>query len=402
MNYLKLSILLPFIAIIGCSEQESPKEKQWFKGNLHTHSYWSDGDEFPEVIMDWYKSNGYQFVALTDHNTLAEGDRWHVVPQGEIYSKAFESYLDKYGSEWVEHKTDSLNQILVKLKTYQEYRRKFEENGKFLIIQAEEISDHLGDIPLHLNTTNIENKIYPQGGNTVAEILQNNIDAVLWQRDSLNKPIIVHINHPNFRYAISLKDMIALRGERFFEVYNGHHLVNNSGDSSHISTEKMWDLINIAYIKDKKPVMYGLATDDSHNYHVKGSQWSNAGRGWIMVRADSLNPRSLITAMEAGEFYASTGVELNELELENKKLSVEVRKEEGVKYQISFIGCKKGMTESEEFMSFKGDKATFELTNDMLFVRCKITSSKLQNNPVEDLAYETAWTQPVTTFINKE
>jgi hypothetical protein len=60
------------------------------------------------------------------------------------------------------------------------------------------------------------------------------------------------------------------------------------------------------------------------------------------------------------------------------------------------------MTESEEFMSFKGDKATFELTNDMLFVRCKITSSKLQNNPVEDLAYETAWTQPVTTFINKE
>ncbi|MFB0944966.1 MAG: histidinol-phosphatase, partial [Spirosomataceae bacterium] len=182
----------------------------------------------------------------------------------------------------------------------------------------------------------------------------------------------------------------------------GHHLVNNSGDSSHISTEKMWDLINIAYIKDKKPVMYGLATDDSHNYHVKGSQWSNAGRGWIMVRADSLNPRSLITAMEAGEFYASTGVELNELELENKKLSVEVRKEEGVKYQISFIGCKKGMTESEEFMSFKGDKATFELTNDMLFVRCKITSSKLQNNPVEDLAYETAWTQPVTTFINKE
>jgi hypothetical protein len=60
------------------------------------------------------------------------------------------------------------------------------------------------------------------------------------------------------------------------------------------------------------------------------------------------------------------------------------------------------MTEPEEFMSLKGDKATFELTNDMLFVRCKITSSKLQNNPVEELAYETAWTQPVRLTRNEE
>jgi hypothetical protein len=148
--------------------------------------------------------------------------------------------------------------------------------------------------------------------------------------------------------------------------------------------------------------MYGLATDDSHNYHVKGSQWSNAGRGWIMVRADSLNPKSLITAMEAGEFYASTGVELKELKSENNKLSIEVKKEAGVTYQISFIGCKKGNTEPEEFMSFEGDKAAFELTSDILYVRCKITSSKLQKNPVEDLSYETAWTQPVMTTLNEE
>jgi hypothetical protein len=76
-------------------------------------------------------------------------------------------------------------------------------------------------------------------------------------------------------------------------------------------------------------------------------------------------------------------------------LLLESTKEKGVTYQISFIGCKKVKAEPEEFMSFKGDKVTFELANDLLFVRCKITSSKLQNNPVEDLAYETAWTQPI-------
>ena len=236
MNYLKLTMLIFLIANIGCSKRETMPAKHWFKGNLHTHSYWSDGDEFPEVIMDWYKSNDYQFVALTDHNTLAEGDKWKVISQDSLYQKAFKSYLNKYGSSWVNHTMDSLNQTHVKLKTYEEYKGQFEEIDKFLIIQAEEITDHFGDKPLHLNTTNVQKKIHPQGGNSVAEVLQNNIDEVMRQRDELNIPMIVHVNHPNFGHAISLEDMIALRNEKFFEVYNGHPSFNNSGDSIHMST----------------------------------------------------------------------------------------------------------------------------------------------------------------------
>jgi hypothetical protein len=395
MNYLKITILVSLITVAGCAERKSSSEMQWFKGNLHTHSYWSDGDEFPEVIMDWYKSNGYQFIALSDHNTLAEGDKWVMIPKDSIYQSACKRYIEEYGPDWVEYEIDSSNQIHVKLKTYEEYRKLFEEKGKFLIIQSEEVSDHFDNKPLHMNVTNIQEKINPQGGNSVVEVLQNNIDAALKQRDELNTPMIPHINHPNFGHAISLEDMIALRNEKFFEVYNGHPSVNNSGDSLHISTERMWDLINIAYIENDQPLMYGLATDDSHHYHVEGSKWSNAGRGWIMVQVDSLNPGSLIEAMEAGRFYASTGVELKELILDNNKLSVEVEKETGVTYKISFIGCRKGQTEPEIFMSTEENKASFELTNEILYVRCKIMSSKLHGNPIEDLLYETAWTQPV-------
>jgi hypothetical protein len=395
MNYLKITILVSLITVAGCAERKSSPEMQWFKGNLHTHSYWSDGDEFPEVIMDWYKSNGYQFIALSDHNTLAEGDKWVMIPKDSIYQSACKRYIEEYGPDWVEYEIDSSNQIHVKLKTYEEYRKLFEEKGKFLIIQSEEVSDHFDNKPLHMNVTNIQEKINPQGGNSVVEVLQNNIDAALKQRDELNTPMIPHINHPNFGHAISLEDMIALRNEKFFEVYNGHPSVNNSGDSLHISTERMWDLINIAYIENDQPLMYGLATDDSHHYHVEGSKWSNAGRGWIMVQVDSLNPGSLIEAMEAGRFYASTGVELKELILDNNKLSVEVEKETGVTYKISFIGCRKGQTEPEIFMSTEENKASFELTNEILYVRCKIMSSKLHGNPIEDLLYETAWTQPV-------
>lgn len=395
MNYLRLITLVSFIAILGCSESENPPSKNWYKGNLHTHSYWSDGDEFPEVIMDWYKSHDYQFVALTDHNTLAEGDKWKTISQDSIYQNAFRSYLKNYGSDWVNYEVDSLNQTRVKLKTYEEYKGLFEEAESFLVIQAEEITDYFEGKPLHMNATNVKKKIYPQGGNSIVEVLQNNIDAVIKQRDELDVPMIAHVNHPNFGYAISLEDMIALRNERFFEVYNGHNKVHNSGDSLHMSTEEMWDRINIAYLENDMPIMYGLATDDSHHYHVSGNQWSNAGRGWIEVRADSLNPKSLIDAMEAGDFYASTGVELKSLMVDGDKISIEVNQEAGIAYKITFIGCKKGKSAPEELMSVEGVNASFELTDDLLFARCKIASSKLHENPIEDLLYETAWTQPV-------
>jgi hypothetical protein len=395
MHYSSLSIIFLLIIFSGCKDQKTTSSKKWYKGNLHTHSYWSDGDEFPEVIMDWYKSHDYQFVALTDHNILAEREKWKVISQDSIYQNAFQNYLKKYGSSWVNYKTDSLNRIQVRLKTYEEYKVLFEENEKFLIIQSEEISDSYNGKPLHLNATNVQEKIEPQGGNSVVEVLQNNIDAVMQQRETLDTPMIVHINHPNFGYAITLSDMLGLRDERFFEVYNGHHLVHNSGDSSHMSTEEMWDLININYLINNKPLLYGLATDDTHNYHVKGRNWSNAGRGWIMVQADSLHIKSIIEALESGDFYASTGVELKEIKKDQNKLSVQVNAEEGVTYKIVFIGCKKGKTQPEELMSVDGHSAAYEWTDDDLYVRCKITSSKLHENPIEDLIYETAWTQPV-------
>ena len=40
----------------GATSSSGPSaEARWFKGNLHTHSLWSDGDDYPEMIADWYK-----------------------------------------------------------------------------------------------------------------------------------------------------------------------------------------------------------------------------------------------------------------------------------------------------------------------------------------------------------
>ncbi len=383
------------LSLSACENAKNTKTaKQWYKGNLHTHSYWSDGDEFPERIMDWYKSRGYHFLALTDHNRLAEGEFWKSISEEQIYRDAYAAYLAQYGKDWVVSREDS-GRLEVKLKTLAEYRPLFEEKERFLIIQSEEITDHFEGAPIHLNATNVQELIEPQGGQSVIDVLQNNIDAVIAQRKATGQPMIVHVNHPNFHYAIGLEDMIALQGERFFEVFNGHPQVNNLGDSTHIGTEEMWDLINIAYLSQGKPLIYSLATDDSHHYHRFDRQWSNSGRGWIMVEADSLETHALISAIENGRFYASTGVSLSELELIDGKYKIAVEAEPGVNYKIQFIGCRKGEQQTEVLHESSGTAASFEINEDLLFVRAKVISDKKHPNPIETIVDEMAWTQPV-------
>jgi hypothetical protein len=385
-----LSLLSLFFAFTGINAQS----EIWYKGNLHTHSYWSDGDEFPELIMDWYKKNGYQFIGLSDHNTLAAGEKWKMIAKSKLYEDSFAKYLEKYGKDWVTYKVDS-GRTIVKLKTLAEYKPLFEDKN-FLIIQAEEITSRFENKPIHMNATNIQTIIGPQSGGSVTEVMQKTVDAVLKQREETGVPMIPHLNHPNFGFGVSVQDIIDLKGERFFEVYNGHPYVNNYGDSLHPGMEEMWDRINVAYLNRGQAIMYGLATDDSHNYHQFGKTFSNSGRGWVMVKAKALTPEALLSALEAGQFYSSTGVTLDQVSYHNHKLAVDIKEEAGIQYTIEFIGVVRGEQKSVVLKKVTGTKADFTVTDKHLFVRARITSSKKKENPYQEGDVEMAWTQPVT------
>ncbi len=379
----------------GTASSENP-QKKWYKGNLHTHSYWSDGDDFPEMIMDWYKSHGYDFIVLSDHNTLQVGEKWKLIPKANIYQEGLQEYIDKYGEDWVEHKKDSAGSTLVKLKTLEEYRPLFEEEGKFLIIQSEEVTDGFEGKPIHMNVTNIQTLIEPQGGNSVAEVMQNNIDQVLQQRESTGVPMFPHINHPNFGWAITPEDMMQLTGERFFEVYNGHPAVHNYGDSLRPNMDVLWDKVQLSYLLAGKPLLYGLATDDAHNYHVFDDEHSNTGRGWVMVHAEELTPNAMVEAMERGDFYASTGVELSDVTFDGEALSVKVVAETDIDYTIQFIGAKSTDEKGAELLKeVKDTEASYMLQADDLYVRAKIISTKIKENPYKVGDVEMAWVQPV-------
>ena len=391
---------------------------RWWKGNLHTHSLWSDGDDYPEMIVEWYKQRGYHFLSLSDHNILSHNQKWIDAAKSRGGMQAYEKYRARFGSDWVEQQ-DENGKLMVRLKPLSEFRHLFEEPERLLLIQSEEISDKFGQLSIHLNATNLRELIPPQGGNSVLEVMQNNVNAVLDQRKKTGQPMIPHINHPNMGWAVTAEDLARVQGEQFFEVYNGHPVASNYGDDSHPSTDGMWDIILTQRLAELGGVvMYGVATDDTHNYHAQGSDQANAGRGWIMVRTRRLTPESLIAAMEVGNFYASTGVRLKDIKFDGARLVIEIEPEAGVTYTTRFIGTRRNYDKrteplvdrnGEEFFGLrryskdvgatlaevKGAAASYTLRDDELYVRAKIISSKPQANPYKAGDLETAWTQPV-------
>ena len=145
------------VLVAGAAAQAPPvPAKRWYKGNTHTHTINSDGDSTPDEVVRWYRSHGYQFLVLTDHNHLTSVAGLNAL-----------------------HGADE----------------------KFLVIKGEEVTDRFGTKPLHINGLDVSAQVAPQGGTSVADVLQRNVDAI---RKADGVP---HINHPNFQWAATADDL---------------------------------------------------------------------------------------------------------------------------------------------------------------------------------------------------
>lgn len=386
---------------------------RWWRGNLHTHTFWSDGNDFPEMIAEWYRTHGYHFLALSDHNILSEGRRW--IRLSEVHQRGgvalFPAYQKRFGGGWVETRGGpGLETLEIRLKPLSEFRALVEQRGEFLMIPGEEVSDAVAGKPVHMNVTNVKELLTPVGGGTVREAIANNLRAAQEQAERSGQEILVHVNHPNFGLAITAEDLASVVAERFFEVYNGHPGVMHLGEGpAHPAVEELWDIANTIRIEQLSAApLFGVATDDSHDYD--GRPGSHTGRGWVMVLARYLTPESLIRALRAGEFYASSGVALREVSYsaESGTLRVAVEPQLGASYTIQFVGTRVGNRSSEprqnqprkpdvgiELKKVQGPAAEYVCQGDELYVRAVVTSSRDHPDPSFAGQRQQAWTQPV-------
>lgn len=396
---------------------------RWWKGNLHTHSLWSDGNDFPEMISEWYRTQGYNFLAISDHNVLSQGRRWmkvdDVLKRGG--ADVIKKYESRFGGDWVEFQGDPKTPSYeIRLKPFDEYRSLVEERGNFLLIQSEEISDKAEGKPIHINAANLAEVIEPQHGDTVRETIANNFRAILEQEKAKGREILPHLNHPNFGWAVTAEDIAWVTTDHFYEVYNGHPGINHLGDETRPSVERIWDIANAIRLSQLKVhPLFGLGTDDSHHYHGVGG--SRPGRGWVMVRSKYLTPERLIQAIKRGDFYASSGVTLNEVvfDEETRTLKLQIEPESSVSYKTEFIGTKKpaiaksndddsvpALPPSEEIGKIMATSdslsPTYQLADDDLYIRAVVTSSKSAVDPSFDKQLQQAWTQPVGWDTNAE
>jgi len=107
---MRFAISLVLIASLGAfagslvEAQDDLARPRWFKGNLHAHSLWSDGDDYPEMVADRYRNRGYHFLVLSEHNVLSQGPRWMSVAAANKRSgqDGLAAYRKRFGAEWVE------------------------------------------------------------------------------------------------------------------------------------------------------------------------------------------------------------------------------------------------------------------------------------------------------------
>ena len=415
--------LLPTLPLIA-------QERQWFKGNTHTHTLWSDGNDFPDMVTDWYVKADYDFLALSDHNILSEGEKW--MKETAINKRrltlgraTLAKYRARFGDDWVETRTSD-GVLEVRLKTLNEVRSLFEKPDEFILIQAEEITDSFKEpieatapetkssdaseednqvkpepktraIQVHINALNLEELIPPQKGTSTRDTMRNNLLAVREQEKRTGRPMIAHLNHPNFEWSISAEDLAHVVEENYFEVYNGHPSINHLGNKSTPGDERIWDIANTIRLTklDARP-LYGMATDDSHQYH--GGDVS-PGRGWVMVHAPALEANALILAMREGAFYASTGVLLKTIDYarDAKAVHFAIDAQPGATYVTEIIGTRRSTPEKvgEVLARIEGPDVHYPLSGDELYVRATVTASTPHSNPSFKGQRLQAWTQPI-------
>lgn len=312
---------------LGAGRATQTPPMRWYKGNLHTHTLNSDGDSTPSEVAAWYRANRYHFPVLSDHNYFTEVAGLNAV----------------HGAR-----------------------------EKFLLIPGEEVTDRFEGKPVHLNAYNPLGLVEPAGGITLVETIQRNVDAI---RQAKGLP---SLNHPNFGWAISSRDLLQIRDLSLFEVYNGHPKVNNIGGGGFESLEEMWDALLTAGRR-----LYGIAVDDAHHFKSWGREYSNPGRGWVMVRAPALTVEDILRGLESGNFYASTGVELSSVEAGEQELRIEIQADPALRYTTVFVGAG-----GEVLAKSYDSKPVYRFRGGERYVRARVVAS----------SGDTAWTQPVFPF----
>ena len=297
---------------------------KWFRGNLHCHTTMSDGKVEPSKAIAHYKSNGYDFLAITDHQLFTDfsmlGDEnFMVIPAVEL---SVDEDVRLRGEHLLGIQNDNLD-----VSDDRKYKH---------------------------------NQPVPRPVWTGRETLQNTID------DFRSRGLETVVAHPIWS-RVELEDIVHLKDYLGLEIYNYDCVTgNNNGECT-----VYWDSI---LRRGKK--IWGVADDDAHGYTKKDS----CG-GWVMVKAERLDNKSIMKAMTEGKFYASAGPSIIDYGIEDGEVFVECSEVQTI--CLMSYDPRGGCRWADEGKSLTS--ARFKLDGDETFVRIECIrhdGKKAWTNPI--------------------
>lgn len=283
--------------------------KNRYKVNLHTHTTHSDGAYEPQTIVNLYREQGYDALALTDHR----------------YSNRI-SELDGGGMT-----------LITGLETHPTGPRGILLH--FVALGLPEDTEDLSDLPF-----------------------QKCVDAINEAGG------LCFLAHP-FWSGLTLADMLQ------FDGYLGVEVQNNSC----VGVGREFSMTHFDQILEHRPETTAIAVDDTHDKsHLFG--------GWTIVCADDNSPKTLLTALESGNFHASTGPDIFAFDVNFSKRTVYVEFSPVAKAivmtkassGICLKSPKHGTPRAIEtgYMEKNGETREFfrfEYPEDWKYLRCEIT-----------------------------
>jgi hypothetical protein len=300
MNPAWLALL--FMSPVAATVQPS-NEPRWLMGQTHVHTAVS-GDSttpIPDVIR-WYEQHGFDFIVLTDHNEVS---------------------APSYG-------------------------------GALLVIPGSELTQNPGrcDPPppekdgkcrVHLNALFVDP---PKGpipwGDAKKGKRPRRIDLYGRALEATAKMNgIAQLNHPTWHHGVDDKLLIELvkRGVVLLEIANQGFAKENERTERFPGAEDIWDAALTA-----GSMVWGVASDDAHHYwdaesrRARGHKVYEAHRGFVMVRARR-EAAAIRIAMARGDFYSSTGVLLDRIEVTEDAIEIDVAADSPGLHRFVFIGA---------------------------------------------------------------
>ena len=286
------------------------------KGNIHTHTSWSDGDSLPEVVYRWYRDHGYNFLAVTDHNS----------------------------------RTDPLQ------------FKSIERKKSFVLIPGEEVTMMGAGRQVHVNALCTKATI---GGHHA----EHQGESLAWAVQKIREQGgVALVNHPNFDWSLTANDVAAARGAQLLEIASGHPWVHTEGDATHQSHEAIWDAM-----LTQGEAFAGVAVDDSHHFRRPGKDPAHLalpGRAWIEVFADAPDRDQICAALAKGSLYSSTGVVIRRIAVKDDTYVVALGRADA---KVEFIG-RDGVILQTGAPDADGN-ATYRLVGTEVYVRARITAA---------------------------